>query len=104
VTPVVLHHYPRRAREGDVERILFEAFASAGLPEPEDLRVQPVSVFEGAAHARSMPEFTEGGAGLCRYQTHVVVRFPGPVEGPVLVGRGRFRGYGLMRPWEGRRD
>lgn len=100
VTPVVLHHYPKRGRENDVERIVLEAFESAGLPCPVSLRVQPVSFFEGAGHVKSMPEFTEGGEKMCRYQVHVVARFETPVQGPVLVGRGRFRGYGLMRPVE----
>jgi len=103
VTPVVLHHYPKRKRENDVQRILLQAFESAGLPSPDEMRVQPVSLFEGAGHARSMPEFTEGGESLCRYQVHVVVKFTVPVEGPVLVGRGRFRGYGLLRPVEANR-
>jgi CRISPR-associated protein Csb2 len=98
VTPVVLHHYPKRNRTDDVERIVYEAFASAGLPRPVELCVQPVSLFEGALPARAMPEFSEGGEKMCRYQTHVVVRFASPVRGPVLIGRGRFRGYGLMRP------
>lgn len=98
VTPVVLHHYPKKHRELDVERIVAEAFVSAGLPPPKSLRVRPTSVFEGAPHARSLPEFTEGGANLCRYQTHVEAAFDRPLQGPVLVGRGRFRGYGLFRP------
>lgn len=98
VTPVVLHHHPKKNRDSDVERILYEAFASAGLPEPRSLRIRAASTFEGAPHARSMPEFTEGGANLCRYQTHVEVLFERPVSGPVLVGRGRYRGYGLFRP------
>jgi len=100
VTPVVLHHYPKRGRESDVERILSEAFESAGLPHPTELHVQPVSIFAGAGHVRSMPEFTEGGEKLCRYQVHIKARFPSPVQGPMLVGRGRFRGYGLLRPIE----
>jgi CRISPR-associated protein Csb2 len=100
VTPVVLHHYPKRERENDVERILLEAFESAGLPQPVALRVQPVSLFEGGGHMKSMPAFTEGGERMCRYQVHVVARFAVPVQGPVLVGRGRFRGYGLLRPVE----
>jgi hypothetical protein len=37
-------------------------------------------------------------ADVGRYQTHVVVEFEEPVQGPVLVCRGRFRGYGLFRP------
>ncbi|HWB87255.1 MAG TPA: type I-U CRISPR-associated protein Csb2 [Bryobacteraceae bacterium] len=98
VTPVVLHHYPKKNREGDVERIVREAFDSALLPEPERICVGPASHFEGGGHVRAMPEFTEGGQSLCRYQTHVVVEFASPVRGPVLVGRGRFRGYGLFRP------
>jgi CRISPR-associated protein Csb2 len=100
VTPVVLHHYPKNKLKGDVERILIEAFASAGLPRPLALRLTPVSSFTGAGHAKSMPEFTEGGRSLCRYQVHVAVQFAQPVRGPVLLGRGRFRGYGLLRPVE----
>ncbi len=100
VTPVVLHHYPKRNRENDVERIVLEAFESAGFPQPVELRTQPESIFEGAGHVKQMPEFSEGGENMCRYQVHVVVRFRDPVQGPMLVGRGRFRGYGLLRPME----
>jgi CRISPR-associated protein Csb2 len=98
VTPVVLHHHPKKSREGDVERILREAFRSAKLPDPVAIRVQSASAIEGAGHARSMPEFDEGGERMCRFQTHVQVLFQIPVIGPVLVGRGRYRGYGFFRP------
>jgi CRISPR-associated protein Csb2 len=101
---VVLHHHPKRTREDDVLRILEEAFASAGLPKPKSIEARSASAFEGAPHARSMPDFTEGGAGLCKYQTHVRVEFEQRVEGPVLVGRGRYRGYGLFRPARLRRE
>jgi CRISPR-associated protein Csb2 len=104
VTPVVLHHYPKKNREEDIERIVREAFHSALLPEPERISTSPVSVFEGAGHAKSMPEFTEGGQTLCRYQIHVTVEFSTPVIGPILVGRGRFRGYGLFRPVAGEKE
>lgn len=100
VTPVVLHHYPKR-REGEVERIVKEAFVSALLPAPEFIAVRSVSVVQGAGHAMSVPVFREGGATLCPYQTHAVVRFRQLVRGPVLAGRGRFRGYGLFRPLAG---
>jgi CRISPR-associated protein Csb2 len=99
VTPVVLHHYPKKNRPGDVERIVREAFASAEYPEPESVTIRSVSVFTGAGHEREMPSYNEGGEGLCRYQTHVVAVFRDLVSGPVLVGRGRFRGYGLFRPY-----
>jgi CRISPR-associated protein Csb2 len=97
VTPVVLHHFPKK-REGDAERIVREAFVSAQFPEPEAIQMRSVSAVSGAGHAMAMPSFSEGGANLCRYQTHAVVRFVQPVRGPMLVGRGRFRGYGLFRP------
>ena len=98
VTPVVLHHYPKRKRLEDVARIVLEAFESAKLPRPIEVRVQPVSVFAGTLSAKSMPAYTEGGETMCRYQTHIVACFAAPVRGPLLVGRGRFRGYGLLRP------
>jgi CRISPR-associated protein Csb2 len=98
VTPVVLHHYPRKSRVEDVERIIRQAFTSAFLPEPMEVLIRSASALCGAGHARAMPTLDEGGAGLCQYQTHVIVRFPGKVRGPVLVGRGRYRGYGLFKP------
>ena len=30
--------------------------------------------------------------------THVIAEFDRPVIGPVLIGAGRYRGYGLLRP------
>jgi CRISPR-associated protein Csb2 len=97
-TPVVLHHYPKKNRDNHVVEIVGEAFLSAGLPKPVKIAAQPVSYFRGVGHAMEMPDFSEGGENLCRYQTHVLVEFERAVEGPVLVGRGRFRGYGLLRP------
>jgi CRISPR-associated protein Csb2 len=94
----VLHHYPKKNREHHVAEIVSEAFESAGFPRPSNVAVQAVSYFRGAGHALEMPEFSEGGERLCRYQTHVVVEFEQLLEGPVMVGRGRFRGYGLCRP------
>ena len=101
VTPVVLHHYPKKNRDDDAERIVLEAFESAALPRPAKVSIRSVSVFEGAGHARAVPPFTEGGEGLCRHQVHVVAEFEELLKGPMLVGRGRFRGYGLFRPYFG---
>lgn len=97
VTPVVLHHHPKK-RDGDVERIVREAFVSAQFPVPDFVAVGPISRVIGAGHVREAPPFNQGGEDLCKYQTHVVVRFASPIQGPMLVGRGRFRGYGLFKP------
>jgi CRISPR-associated protein Csb2 len=97
---VVLHHYPKKSRAGDVDRIVREAFLSALLPEPEEIAIRSVSRFTGAGDARSLPPYEEGGANLCTYRTHVAVRFRDKIRGPILVGRARYRGYGLFRPYD----
>jgi len=98
VTPVVLHHHPKR-RDGHAEQILADALVTAQYPEVEQIRLSPISVFEGARTVSEMPPYTQGGENLCRYQAHAVIRFRECVEGPVLVGRGRYRGYGLFKPY-----
>ena len=103
VTPVVLHHYPKKGDSEDVERIIREAFKSALFPEPESIQISVASAHIGGGSLRDVPSFPEG-EGLTRYQTHVVVSFAEDVTGPMLVGRGRFRGYGLFRPYFRRRD
>lgn len=100
VTPMVLHHHPKK-RAGHAEQIVADALATAQYPEAEWIRLSQVSVFEGVGGAAELPLFTQGAEGLCRYQTHVVIRFRELVEGPVLVGRGRYRGYGLLAPYAG---
>jgi CRISPR-associated protein Csb2 len=102
VTPLVLHHYPKRGDDEDLARIVLEAIESALLPAPERLEISPIPFFKGTVHARSMPPYVEGGAGLCRYQTHARIWWKQKVRGPVLIGRGRYRGYGLFRPWRDR--
>jgi CRISPR-associated protein Csb2 len=97
VTPVVLHHYPKR-RAGSAEEIVTAALETAGYPEAAEIRISAVSAVAGAPTAAEMPQYEQGGADLCRYQVHAVIRFRRPVAGPVLVGRGRYRGYGLFVP------
>jgi CRISPR-associated protein Csb2 len=93
----VLHHYPKK-REGHAEQILADALATAKYPEVEWIRISSASKFQGANSVSNMPPYTQGGETLCRYQVHAFIRFREKVEGPVLVGRGRYRGYGLFRP------
>jgi len=100
VTPVVLHHHPRNGRPDHIQEIVRDACRTAQLPEPARVAVSPISWHrhKGAAHARQMPLLEDQGNGLCRYQVHVMIEFVEPVSGPMLLGRGRYRGYGLCRP------
>ncbi len=106
VTPVLLDRMPKTERTKDpiawreeVARIVKESCRNIGLPEPFAVRIEKTPFFRGSL--RAMPG--QGGFPQLRkdkHQVHVVIEFDRPVQGPLLVGAGRYRGYGLMRPWQ----
>ncbi|MEM8784046.1 MAG: type I-U CRISPR-associated protein Csb2 [Planctomycetota bacterium] len=105
VTPVVLDRMPKKDRRkdpagwrADVAGLVAVSCRRVKLPEPAAVRVEKTPFFHGAL--RAMPG--QGGFPLLRkgrFQVHVQVDFDEPVVGPFALGAGRFRGYGLMRPW-----
>lgn len=105
VTPVLLDRMPKADRVKDpsgwreeVALIVSQSCKAIGLPEPIAVHTEKTPFFLGSL--RAMPG--QGGFPQLRkdkHQVHVVVEFDRPVQGPVLIGAGRFRGYGLMRPW-----
>jgi CRISPR-associated protein Csb2 len=99
VTPVVLDRYPKAP--GDAERTIRQGCTRVGLPEPEHVVVTPAPPFVGVPHARAFPPMLSGQQGGRRFHTHALIAFPEPVVGPVFLGAGRYRGYGLCRPWDG---
>lgn len=127
VTPVVLDRFPKRDRgidrEGwmqELEYIVRRGCLDSGLPEPVSVSVGTTSSHVGAPRSsikRRRGRSGEGrdagalGTGFPAYrpkkrapprlQFHVELEFDVPVRGPVLVGAGRFRGYGFLRPVRG---
>lgn len=123
VTPIALDRHPkltaeektaladlpppqRKARRQALTAARMEEMIEAmcrriGLPRPLEVILSPVSLFVGAPHARSFPQLQRGKSGGRIYHTHAVLTFPEPVCGPVLLGAGRYRGYGLCRPLAG---
>lgn len=99
VTPVVLDRYPKK--EGDAEATIRQACERVGLPVPEEVVVAPAPPFSGVPHASVFPPLRTGQREGRRFHAHAILTFEGPVLGPVLLGSGRFRGYGLFRPWRG---
>lgn len=99
VTPVVLNrHFDGKDRwEWAVESVK-DMCGHIGLPRPREVRLHPVSLVEGVPHAREYPQLMRKNGGGRRSHNHTVIVFDEPVRGPVLVGAGRFRGYGLCRP------
>lgn len=62
--------------------------------------ITPVSAHLGAPAAHEFPRLQRKDGSECRH-THAILIFSEPVVGPVLLGAGRYRGYGLCRPLYG---
>ncbi len=101
VTPVVFDEHPkeknRAAALESVGRMVRLACLRVGLPEPVNVDVSPVSWHPGAPPARDFPRLKRKD-GSKRRQLHVCLEFAQPVVGPLLLGAGRYRGYGACRP------
>ncbi len=109
ITPIVLDRRPEqdgRERIDEIKALIQRSCINIGLPEPEVIPDKH-SAFEGTASARPSgkapawmnwrlpPSLTS------RPMTHAVLRFSEKVEGPVMLGAGRFFGLGLCRPLPG---
>jgi CRISPR-associated protein Csb2 len=62
-----------------------------------DVVITPLSAHIGAPAAHEFPRLARKDGSQCRH-THAILTFSQPVVGPVLLGAGRYRGYGLCRP------
>lgn len=92
VTPVILPGHDDGAA-AKAERLLVRAFAQAGLPEPVELEWRRVGYRAGLepADRYTVPD------QLSTYpRYHARVRLPGPIRGPVALGAGRYRGFGVF--------
>jgi CRISPR-associated protein Csb2 len=109
VTPVVLDRHPKHDQQSERAQWCDEVAASIaqscqrqGLPKPELVDVDKTSWHRGAPRSRPGPNgmpWLPGKEGTApRQQVHVLIQFPYEVQGPLLLGAGRFRGYGLCKP------
>jgi CRISPR-associated protein Csb2 len=94
-TPLVLPKFARR--DLTPEAIVAEACQQAGYPEPVAVRTSLAGVLPGVPHARSFHMRPRDNRPP-RILTHAVIDFPQAVRGPVLIGGGRYNGYGVCRP------
>lgn len=101
VTPVVLNrHFDGKDKWERAAESVKDACLHIGLPRPREVLLHPVSLVEGVPHAREYPQLLRKNDGGRQSHNHTVIVFDEPVRGPVLVGAGRFRGYGLCRPMD----
>ena len=110
VTPVALDRHPRADREqnragwaAEVTEIVARSCERTGLPLPAQIDIDKTSWHRGAPRAKpgqgGFPLLPAKSGEVERIQVHVWLRFAEPVEGPVLIGAGRYRGYGFCKPW-----
>lgn len=108
VTPVALDRNPgdlthaNAAKREAAFRAAAESIASAcknaGLPQPEAVTVLPSGTWAGGAKAAHFPAFPPDSGKVRRVKVHARIRFAQPLQGPVILGAGRFLGLGLFRP------
>lgn len=111
VTPIALPKNPGQLARGSssarakawaaAEEQVRQSCTHVGLPEPEAVAVSLDPLIVGVRGAAAYPAFVQGtrrGEGVRRRLVHAAVRFAQEVEGPFLMGSGRFVGLGLMRP------
>jgi CRISPR-associated protein Csb2 len=101
VTPLVLDRQPPRTvadKDAFARAEIVRACAHAGLPAPDEIRLLDAPAWTGAPHARAFPPLPTK-TGIRRRHLHAWLRFGVAVRGPVLLGAGRYRGYGLCRPF-----
>lgn len=108
VTPIALDRHPGDLGHRDPQK-REEALARArdsvtaacrniGLPIPVEVGVRLDAPVSGSRGALSFPPYAVKGRSLRRALVHANITFDQQVEGPVLLGAGRYYGYGLCTP------
>lgn len=101
VTPIAFDRHPK---EKDAEAyhcrgaaIVAASCAAVGLPQPREVVLTPASAHLGVPPACLFPRLTRKHGGERRH-AHAILIFNQRVRGPLLIGAGRYRGYGVCRP------
>lgn len=105
-TPLLLDRFPDHNDPLEEARLIAAACRNIGLPDPIEIEIHKYSTVHGAPSAyppgasRSGPDwsFPQSAKFASRPRRHVILRFAEPVEGPVLLGAGRYHGMGLCLP------
>jgi len=95
-----LDRHPKARDPAEYQRQVAEIIATGcgaiGLPWPREVIVTHVAVHPGVppAHVFSRLKRKDGSD---RCHAHAMLVFNEPVVGPMLIGAGRYRGYGVCR-------
>lgn len=110
-TPIALPRHPGKLTGGTAtarakawelaEKEVTTTCVHVGLPEPLAVKVALSPFIRGAKPAKHFPAFNQNGREnktVRRQLVHASLLFEHAVEGPLMLGAGRFMGLGLMRP------
>jgi CRISPR-associated protein Csb2 len=104
VTPIALDRHPKTGDktldQQEIAASIADACTRVGLPKPREVIVTQVSTHLGVPPSFAFPRFQRKD-GSERRHTHAILVFDAPVCGPMLIGAGRFRGYGVCRAMGG---
>jgi len=101
VTPVVFGHYPKNKPGKDALAIIGQACHDIGLPQPVDVNIVPGSCFNGVPQAKDFKrsaDFQRVSHLKEKMLAHITLSFDQAVQGPIILGAGRFLGLGVCRP------
>lgn len=101
VTPIAFDRHSnekdRSAYQDEITAMIAQAAVRVGLPAPRDVIVTAVSAHLGVPPAHAFPRLLRKD-GSQRRHAHAILIFGEQVRGPILLGAGRYRGYGVCRP------
>lgn len=101
VAPIAFDRHPKAKDKAEYQRqaagIIARACERVGLPRPREIIITPVSAHLGVPPGHVYPRLKRKD-GSDRQHSHAILVFDEPVCGPMMIGAGRFRGYGACRP------
>lgn len=98
VTPVVMDRHPRGSDPwASLADSVKRSCEYIGLPRPLSVELARSPFVAGPARSDHFPQLRRQD-GTAMMHLHARVVFAEPVAGPVILGAGRYRGYGLCRP------
>jgi CRISPR-associated protein Csb2 len=105
-TPVFLDRFPKSGDAREEAEILAKSCRDIRLPEPIEIEIHKHSAVQGATTSypsrgkRALPDWSlpRDASYRDRPRRHVVLRFETKVQGPIILGAGRYHGFGLCLP------
>jgi CRISPR-associated protein Csb2 len=105
VTPIALDRNPGDLRRPEglaqAASTIADSCEHVGLPRPTGVEVSLSPYLAGSPPVRAFEPFPREANRLRKLRLHALLQFGEPVEGPVIVGAGRYFGLGLCRPLSG---